>query len=509
MKRYIISAVIAFFVALGVVWIAPEFIPGAKTIKIEHITETPARSAVFTLNEKNELIPLDFTAVAEEVMPAVVHIKSTRTSGGRPNIPQPYYELPDPFRDFFREDFFFFGPENRFNNPRQPQNQIPEMVIGSGSGVIINSEGYIVTNNHVIAEADDIEVTLHNNRTYKATIIGTDPSTDLALIQIKETNLPSLPFVNSNEVKVGEWVLAVGNPFNLNSTVTAGIVSAKYRNLNILQDKYPIESFIQTDAAINQGNSGGALVNLQGGLIGVNTAIASPTGFYAGYGFAVPSNIVSKVVEDLLEYGIVQRAYLGVIIRRVDGSLLKEKDLEISTGIYVDSVVEKSAAFDAGLKEGDVILEIDGFSVNTVPELQEIIARHRPGDEVSIKYHRNGRERDVKVKLKNTEGEAKFLAKNRNEILNILGAEFEEIDRSTLKKLNIDGGVRLNKLYAGKLMKHTNIREGFIITKVDGKTIKSVEELTNILENKNGGVLLEGVYEDIPGVHYYAFGIEA
>lgn len=506
MKNYVISGLIAMSVSMGVIWFAPEVIPGLKTLKIEHINGTPAQGAVFTLNEKNEVVPLDFTVVAEKVMDAVVHIKSTQTSHfAAPGAPQ-YRQLPDPFRDFYGNEFFehFFGPRFRFDGPH-PQS--PQPIIGSGSGVIINSEGYIITNDHVIANADDIEVTLHDNRTYKATVIGTDPSTDLALIQIKEKGLPTLPLVNSDDVRVGEWVLAVGNPFNLNSTVTAGIVSAKSRNINILQDQYAIESFIQTDAAINPGNSGGALVNLQGGLIGINTAIASPTGAYAGYGFAVPSNMVNKVVEDLLKYGIVQRGYLGVTIRGVDGSLAKEKDLEVKRGVYVDSVAENSAAAEAGLEAGDVIQEVNGFRMTTAPELQEMIARHRPGDVLEIKVNRKGKIKNFKVTLKNLDGETRFTASHKNEILNILGAEFQEIDKETAQKLNVSAGVKVKKLFAGKLKKDTNIKEGFIITKVDGKVIRSVEELAKVLEKKEGGVLLEGVYEDIPGVHYYAFGL--
>ena len=372
-KEYTISGIVALCISVGVIVFAPELIPGLKTLRIEHISKTPVHGTVFTLNEEKELIPLDFTAVAEQVMDAVVHIKSTQVVAQASPGPRGYRQLPDPFGDLFGD---FFRPHFRFEGPHP---QIPNPSVGTGSGVIINSEGYIVTNNHVIAGASDIEVTLHDNRTYKAKVIGTDPSTDLALIQIKEKNLPTLPLVNSDDVRVGEWVLAVGNPLNLNSTVTAGIVSAKSRNINILQDQYAIESFIQTDAAINPGNSGGALVNLQGGLIGINTAIASPTGAYAGYGFAVPSNLVSKVVEDLLKHGVVQRGYLGVSIRGVDGSLAREKDLVVTRGVYVDSVMDKSAADEAGIKAGDVIKEINGYSVTTAPQLLEIIGRYRPG----------------------------------------------------------------------------------------------------------------------------------
>lgn len=469
---------------------------------IEKAENSPATRVTYAVNEKGETAPVQFTEAAEKTMPAVVHIKSSQTIQ-RQEI---YRDFPDPFRDFFGDDLFrdFFGPRFRFENP---QNKNPQVQLSSGSGVIIKSDGYIITNNHVITNADDIEVILNDNRTYKATVVGTDPSTDLALIQIQEKDLPTIQFANSDNVRVGEWVLAVGNPFNLNSTVTAGIVSAKARNINIVQDRNAIEAFIQTDAAINPGNSGGALVNLQGDLVGINTAIASPTGAYAGYGFAVPSNIVSKVVDDLLKYGVVQRGYLGVLIRGVDGNLVKEKDLKVNSGVYVDSLTENSAAKDAGLKPGDVILEVDGIPVKTAPELQELIARHRPGDEVNIKADRFGKPKEFKVKLHNVLGQTAMVEKERKEVLSLLGADFESIDSKTARKLDISGGLKVKKLYAGKLRKQTDIREGFIITKVDGRAVKTVEDLVRALENKKGGVMLEGVYEDIPGVYYYAFGL--
>jgi serine protease Do len=506
MKNYVVTALIALIVSLGVVFTVPELFPQQKTLKIEHLNSTPVKGALYTMNEKNEVVPLDFTRVAEDVMDAVVHIKSSQTMPYASQGPQQYRMLPDPFRDFFGDEFYerFFSPRDR-NQERQPQD--PQVRVGSGSGVIINDEGYIVTNNHVIANADDIEVTLHDNRTYKAAVVGTDPSTDLALIQIKEKGLPTLSLVNSDDVKVGEWVLAVGNPFNLNSTVTAGIVSAKSRNIRILQDQYAIEAFIQTDAAINPGNSGGALVNLQGGLIGINTAIASPTGSYTGYGFAVPSNLVNKVVEDLLKYGAVQRGYLGITIRGVDGALAKEKNLKVTKGVYVDSVLEKSAAMEAGLKPGDVIREVGGMQVRTAPELQEIVATHKPGDQVDLRIVRDNKELDLKATLKNRQGEIALESAEKNEIFAILGAEFKDLDRETAKKLAIDGGVQVTRLYDGKLTKFTDMREGFIITKVDGNKVTNVRELARALEKKKGGVLLEGVYENLPGEHYYAFGL--
>ena len=508
MKNYGISALVALVVSLGVFFAVPQFTDFGKSVKIEHVSGTPAQGALYTADENGNMIPVDFTQLAEKAMDAVVHIKSTQIQQyTNSNNSYQYRELPDPFKEFFGgDDFFeqFFGPRRYYQTP-QPRE--PQARVGTGSGVIINSEGYIVTNNHVIANADDIEVTLHDNRTFKANVVGTDPSTDLALLQIKASGLSTLPLVNSDDVKVGEWVLAVGNPFNLNSTVTAGIVSAKSRNINILREKFAVESFIQTDAAINPGNSGGALINLSGGLIGINTAIASPTGAYAGYGFAVPSNIVNKVVEDFLKYGMVQRGFLGITIRGVDATLIKEKELEVETGVYVDSLGQNSAAKEAGIKEGDVIVEIDGKKVNTTSELQEVVASHRPGDKLEVKVNRKGKEVVSQVVLRNREGETDFLDKARTTIFNNLGAQFEDLDKKTAKKLNIDGGVKVSKLFAGKLKRNTAIKEGFIITKIDGRVIKSVDDLETALKDKKGGVLIEGVYEDFPGTHYYALGL--
>jgi len=503
MKRYVplvLAAIMGSALTIGTYHVIDSNIE--RTVKIEHLSSSPVVGAAYTVNEEGEFIPLEFTDVAKKVMPAVVHIKSTCMQNYQ------FRQYPDPFRDFFDDDFFerFFGPQFRFEQP-QSQQRGPQPRIGSGSGVIINSDGYIVTNNHVVNDADDIEVIMEDNRVFKAKVIGTDPSTDLALLQIQAKDLPTIPFVNSDEIEVGEWVLAVGNPFNLNSTVTAGIVSAKGRQINILQDQSAIESFIQTDAAINPGNSGGALVNLRGGLIGINTAIASPTGAYAGYGFAVPSNIVSKVVEDLLKYGKVQRGYLGLMIRSVDGNLAREKDLFVTEGVYVDSIAGNSAAGDAGIMVGDVITEVNGKKVKTSAELLEIIGRHHPGDDVNITVDREGKEMEFLVTLRNQEGEEKMYERPDDEILDVLGIELEEIDKKTARRLDIKGGLQITKLYPGKLKNQTDIRVGFIITKVDGKNVDNVKEFVKILENKKGGVMFEGVYEDFPGTYYYAFGL--
>lgn len=503
-KTLLYSALVAFLVTGTTLGVFSWFQQNNRTVRIEHIDGSPAKSVAWTVNKDGEVVPLDFTKTAENVVNAVVHIKSTQTFTGREESPNAFRQLPDPFREFFGdpEDSPFF----RFENPR---GNGPQVRVGTGSGVIINEDGYIVTNNHVVADADDLEVALYDNRTFKATVIGTDPSTDLALIQVKAKGLPTLPLVNSDDVKVGEWVLAVGNPMGLNSTVTAGIVSAKARNINILREQFAVESFIQTDAAINPGNSGGALVNLQGGLVGINTAIASPTGAYAGYGFAVPANIVSKVVEDLLQFGVVQRGVLGVMIRSVDGALAKEKSLDVTKGAYVDSLLENSAAAAAGIQPGDVVVEVEGKTIASSPELQEMIARYRPGDKVTVKVDRGGKMKAFQVVLNNRQGSTALVEKpEQKDALALLGAEFETLNSDVARKLDIDGGVKVAKLYAGQLRKYTDMREGFIITKVDGRAVATVEELAAALEGKAGGVMLEGIYENIPGVRYYAFGMQ-
>jgi len=438
---------------------------------------------------------VDFTMAAAEVVPSAVHIKSTMKESGYVQR----FELPEPFKDFFGDDFFG-------QNFQQRGEPVPQ--IGSGSGVIIKNDGYIVTNNHVINNASDIEVTLNDNRTFKATVVGTDPATDVALLKIDADNLPVIPIGNSDDVKIGEWVLAVGNPFNLESTVTAGIVSAKARNININTEQAAIESFIQTDAAINPGNSGGALVNLRGELVGINTAIATPTGSYAGYGFAVPSNLMKKVVDDLMSYGKVQRAFLGISINNINSKLAEEKDLSVSEGVYVDSLFDDSAAKDAGIKEGDVITRVDQTEIKNVAELQETIARHRPGDEVSITLLRDNKEKVIPVKLKNMSGNTSITKANNNEILRSLGADFETLSKKEKDKIGIDHGVRVGHLYPGKLTQETNIQSGFIITEVDNKKVDSVDDLTAALKNADKGVLLQGIYPQHPDdIFYYGFGL--
>ena len=466
---------------------------------------SPVQNALYTVKENGEYVPLDFTGVSREVMNSVVHIRSVRkVQSSQGSF---YNNQRNPFGDLFGDDFFrFFNgtPEHGGQQRSQPE---PMIQMGTGSGVILSSDGYIVTNNHVIDQADEIEVTLHNNETYKAKVIGVDPSTDIALLQIREDKLQGLSFGDSDLAEVGEWVMAIGNPFNLNSTVTAGIISAKGRNINIIDDRSAIEAFIQTDAAINPGNSGGALVNLKGELIGINTAIASPTGAYAGYGFAIPANIVNKVVEDLFKYGRVQRAYLGIMIRDIDGNLLKDEKLKSSEGAYVDSLVEKSAAAKAGIRQGDIIIGINDAPVVKSSDLLEQVGRHRPGDEVAVKVDRQGREMAFQVILADQNGERKLVSKEQMDIIDILGATLEELDEDTAGKLGIEGGVRIKELGNGLLKTQTAISEGFIITGINNEKVSTVNDVRKSLKQERGGVLIQGIYENYPGELYFAFGL--
>ncbi len=461
-----------------------------EPVTIEHLTGVTASKVAYKVDENGDVVPLDFTTAAEKVMPAVVHIRSTQQAERRDDRTQ----YMDPFRDFF--------------GPRGPQGPSQS----SGSGVIINPDGYIVTNNHVVQDADVVEVTLYDNRNYKADVIGIDPDTDIAVIKIQQKGLPYLSFVDSDKAKIGEWVLAVGNPFNLNSTVTAGIISAKGRNINILNrntenGSTAIESFIQTDAAINPGNSGGALVELNGGLLGINTAIASPTGAYSGYGFAVPSNIVSKVVEDIVKFGVVQRGWLGVTIGSVNSQLAKEYSLEVSEGAYISGFAANSSAKDAGIKEGDVVVKIDETPIRTSAGLIEYIGRHRPGDKVNMLINRKGKELVIPVELKSRDGKTGPIKPEERNAVASLGLVLEDVDSKVLSRLELKSGVRVKELGNGRLSKYTDIREGFIITKINDVEVKSVKDVNTILEKKKEGemVILSGTYEDFPREFNYAF----
>ncbi|MDX1938916.1 MAG: trypsin-like peptidase domain-containing protein, partial [Saprospiraceae bacterium] len=383
----------------------------------------------------------------------------------------------------------------------------------SGSGVIISEDGYIVTNNHVIADSKEVTVTLNNKRTYSAKIIGTDRTTDLAVIKIKEKELkdlklPALKFGNSDEVFVGEWVLAVGNPFNLTSTVTAGIVSAKGRNIDILDGTYDIESFIQTDAVVNPGNSGGALVDAAGNLVGINTAIITRSGRYEGYSFAVPSNLVRKVIKDLRDYGLVQRGMLGVFIDNMTSERAKELGLKAIEGIYVTRVTPDSGADDAGLRKGDVIVGINGTKTKTVPEMQEQVGRYRPGNTISVEYMRDGKKESAKVTLKNKSNNTTLIASNEEDWLKNIGIELQDLSEEDLERIG-KHGVRVLSIYRGSKIERTNMEPGFIITKVGETKIKNIKEFIETIKEIEGKVMLEGFYENYPGEYYYAFALDS
>jgi len=433
--------------------------PGGSYESIEERQNT--RLTNFLKDSSRRLSPpIDFTESARLVTPAVVHIRAVYGPG----------------------DFSLNPLDSYFNPPAK----------SSGSGVIITDDGFIATNNHVIEDATNLEVVLTNNQRFYAKVIGRDPSTDLALIKIKCKNLPFVKYGNSDAITAGEWVLAIGNPFDLNSTVTAGIVSAMARNIDILHDRnqLQVESFIQTDAAVNPGNSGGALVNLKGELIGINSAIATSTGQFAGYSFAIPVTLVQKVMDDLREFGQVQRGILGVIISNVSADVAEARNLDVVRGVIVDRVNPGSAAEDSGIERGDVITSVDERTVNSVSELQEWVARNRPGETVTVKFRRDGREQSARVVLKNFEGSQEL---EKLEVrYELEGATFEDLPYRELARMNLDGGVRVIKVSQGK-WKRAGITEDFIITHLDKVPVDNVEDLNRILLMKNGGMLVEGL----------------
>jgi len=456
-------------------------------------SQIPATYAKFA--NASSAIETDFTVAAELSIHAVVHVK-TKTPikqqqfGGFPNDP------------FF--DYFFGRPQ-----PNQIQPKEAPMQEGVGSGVIISNDGYIVTNNHVVDGSSEIEVTLNDKRTFKAKLIGTDPNTDIALIKIEAEKLPVILFGNSDSLKVGEWVLAVGNPFNLTSTVTAGIVSAKARNINIINSQMKIESFIQTDAAVNPGNSGGALVNTRGELVGINTAIASQTGSYAGYSFAIPVSIVQKVVADLRQYGVAQRAILGVEIKDIDSQLAKDKKLKTLEGAYVNKVNDQSAAKNAGVKEGDIINNVNGVQVKSSTELQEQIGRYRPGDKITVTVIRDNSEEKLKVELKNRQGNTGVVSSQTS--TEVLGATFKDVDAKTKEKLQLDCGIEIKSLSKGKLADQ-GLKPGFIILKINNQPVKTAEDVQAIFDAAiNNGqqekvLYIAGVYSN-GKVAYFAVNL--
>lgn len=458
----------------------------SKTIVVQKGSQTPVQ---YTALPGTAFAAPDFRLAAEKSIHAVVHVKTVS------QVKQYGY---DNIQDWF------------FGNPRS----INREQTGYGSGVIIDAEGHIVTNNHVIEGSNSIEVSLNDGRVLKATIVGRDPQTDIAVIKIKGDDLQYLTFGNSNDLQVGDWVLAVGNPFNLQSTVTAGIVSAKGRNIGIIGGKSNnpferqdpnrvntgIESFIQTDAAVNPGNSGGALVNLQGELIGINTAIASQTGSYSGYSFAIPVTIARKAVSDIIEFGEVQRVVIGIQGGTVAPELVDRENLKVNKGVYIQDLTQDGGALKAGLKSGDVIVAMDGSRISSMGDLQEQIAPHRPGDKVVVTVNRKGDEKDFTVILKTPSGDTKTVGSS--EFWAYLGADLEKISDKDLEKLNIDGGVRVTKIHDGKF-KTAGIPEGFVITNINRAEVQDVQDVRSYIERITGGVFIEGIGPDGKNDYYF------
>jgi serine protease Do len=439
--------------------------------------------------------PGDFVDAASAAIPATVHIKTKTVRTVSNNLPKH-----NPFSDLFGID-----PDDFFGNGNGMRS-MPEMA--SGSGVIISNDGYIVTNNHVVDGADEVTVTLSNRRSFKAKIVGADPSSDLAVVKIDAQNLPFLLYGNSDDVKVGQWVLAVGYPLTLETTVTAGIVSAKGRTLDInrRQSQSPVESFIQTDAAVNPGNSGGPLINPEGQLIGINSAIASPTGSYAGYSFTIPVNIVKKVVNDIIKFGTSQRAYLGIQYPRDDLSEDQKKDngIKDGDGVYVWELSPDGAAAHAGIKQGDLITKLNGDEVLTGAEMVGKIATYSPGDKIKVTYKRDGKEYTVPVTLSNN-GSSISTTIVKTSVIDRLGADLQNLSKKDAASLDMKGGVVVKSIQENGLMDKARVQEGFIILKANGEDVKNVTDLQQILNKAaNGSVKLEGVFPGYEGVYTYS-----
>lgn len=478
LKKVIFTLLVALVGGFVALWSYTQFFDDPKIITVEQ--DQPMTYTSLPVNYSGNLPDLTFSA--ENSIHAVVHIKVIQKGG--------YYSSNN-LLDYLFGD----GGYRQQQTPRQ----------GAGSGVIISADGFIVTNNHVIDNADEISVILNDKREFKAKLIGSDPSTDLALVKIDAANMPVLKFSNSDNLKLGEWVLAVGNPFNLTSTVTAGIVSAKGRDIGINPDQMRIESFIQTDAAVNPGNSGGALVNTRGELVGINTAIASQTGTFTGYSFAIPSNIVQKIVADIKEYGEVQRALLNVKIRDVDAEIAESNNLDKIEGVFIAEVQPGGAAELAGIKDKDVIVSVNGVDINSTSELHEQISKHRPGNKITVVVKRDNKRKPFNVTLRNKHGDTEIVKADGPD--DIFGAKFVAISDRDKEKLGIRTGVKITELGNGKF-KDAGIKEGFIIIQVNKTAISDVEEFKRIIKNSRGGILVEGIYPN-GEVAYYVFGINS
>ena len=508
-KQIFFTVAISAITTLGVIWGYGIYVEKNNTYAGQQNGVIPANYKYAGLLDGTTAAPggaIDFTAPAEAASPTVVHIK-TKTNARQVNNNLPKRQQANPFSDMFDEDMLnqLFGGRGRGVVPEQR---------ASGSGVIVSDDGYIVTNNHVVENADEITVTLSNKKTYKAKVIGTDPSYDLSVIKIEAAGLPFLLYGNSDDVKIGQWVLAIGYPLNLETTVTAGIISAKARTLGLNKDKNGdsrsgVESFIQTDAAVNMGNSGGALITTDGKLIGVNSAIASPTGYYSGYSYAIPVNIVKKVIDDLIKFGTVQRGFLGVSF--VNASDLNEEEknkqgIPLSAeGIYVSDVPKDGGAYEAGIRKGDLLKKINGTEITNAAEMQGLISRQKPGDKLPVTYVRNGKEFTATVTLKNKAGNYEIV--KAEAVLEGLGADFISLDPRKAKEYGVAGGVIVKKINEGALNDQTRMKDGFIILKVNDKEVKSVDEMKAIV-GSNKSLTISGFYPGYDGVYEYPLSLE-
>lgn len=457
------------------------FLPSSKNPPVHYVSD----------NGQSATQPVDFSPAAEAAVPSVVHIK-TLTQGKTVTA---------------RDPFGFWGPQ-QYRTPDQ---------MGAGSGVIISADGYIVTNNHVVQGADKVQVTFNDRNTQIAKVIGIDQATDLAILKIEGDNFPFITLGNSDQVKLGQWVLAIGYPLNLDATVTAGIVSAKSRSIGINQrnsDRNAIESFIQTDAAVNPGNSGGALVNAQGQLIGINSAIASPTGTYAGYSYAIPSNLVHKVATDLIEFGVVKRGYLGAELldlnsispQQAEQLGLSATDFQNSKGVYINRVLPGSAAAKSGLQKGDFINSINETEVNSAPRLIELVARFHPEDKIEVGYTRGKNQETATVTLQGVQQEQ--MVTTGSGALDLFGSTIEDINKDQARELKISGGVRVKKLGDNALLKASGIRQGFVITSINDEPVTSTEDVKELISASDGTLQIGGVYPGRNGVYYYGFNYQ-
>jgi len=507
LKQVLATVGISALTTLSVVWGYVHFTKNNFSYGGQVQGALPSNYKLTGLNEGG--VPagsMDFTQPSLAAIPAVVHIKTkTKAKQVTNNLPRMHQ---NPFSDFFDDEMF-----NQFFNG-QRMNIIPEQK-ASGSGVIISDDGFIVTNNHVIENADEITVTLNNKKTYTAKVIGADPSYDLAVIKIDAAALPYLVYGNSDEVKIGQWVLAIGYPLNLETTVTAGIVSAKARSLGLNKDKSgnagnAVESFIQTDAAVNMGNSGGALINTDGRLIGINSAIASPTGYYSGYSYAIPVNIAKKVIDDIIKFGTVQRGYLGIqysVVTDMNEEQKKKAGIpeDVYEGIFTTEVPTDGGAYSAGIRKGDKIQKINGVEIISGGELQEQVSRYKPGDKVTVQVMRDKKQLVFTVTLRNKSGNFDIVKNDSN--MELLGADFANLEPKKAKEYGIPGGVIVKKINNGALNDQTRMKDGFIILKVNNKEVKSMDEMRKAIGTEKT-FTISGYYPGYDGLYEYPITLD-